>query len=56
MEKSKCPDCGSAIGGTQHRLEEKNAVASEMDGARHAAWSEQANMHNYDMDLLFEDD
>ena len=56
---STCPECGSAIGGTRHALSAGNAVASEMDGARHAAWSEQANMMNYDIAgmqrLLFDD-
>ena len=43
----KCPECGSAIGGQSHRLAEGNQVAGEMDGARYAAWSEQANLENY---------
>ena len=47
MEKSTCPDCGAVIGGENHRLVEDNQVATEMDGARHPAWSEQANMENY---------
>ena len=47
MERSTCPKCGAAIGGANHRLEEGNAVAPEMDGASHAAWSEQANLQNY---------
>ena len=46
MEKSKCPDCGAVIGGEHHRLVEDNQVATEMDGARYSAWSEQANMEN----------
>ncbi|XP_022808817.1 NFX1-type zinc finger-containing protein 1-like [Stylophora pistillata] len=47
MQKSTCPDCGSVIGGENHTLVEDNQVASEMDGARYAAWSEQANLANY---------
>ena len=47
MEESRCPECNAVIGGTRHRLVEGNAVATEMDGARHAAWSEQANLENY---------
>ena len=43
MEEAKCPECGSTIGGTQHRLVSDNSLASEMDGARHAAWSDTAN-------------
>lgn len=49
MEKSTCNECGAVIGGAQHRLEDGNQVATEMDGARHPAWSEQANMDNYMM-------
>ena len=47
MEKSTCPDCGAVIGGENHRLVEDNQVATEMDGARYSAWSEQANIENY---------
>ena len=48
MERSQCPECKAEIGGAQHRLAEGNTVAREMDGARHAAWGDDANMHNYD--------
>ena len=47
MERSSCNECGAVIGGANHRLEEGNELAPEMDGARHAAWSEQANLENY---------
>ncbi|KAK2561506.1 NFX1-type zinc finger-containing protein 1 [Acropora cervicornis] len=47
MERSKCPECKAVIGGERHTLEEGNTLASEMDGAQYAAWSEQANMRNY---------
>ena len=47
MERSSCNECGAVIGGANHRLEEGNELAREMDGARHAAWSEQANLENY---------
>ncbi|KAM7440667.1 NFX1-type zinc finger-containing protein 1 [Porites harrisoni] len=46
MERGTCPDCGAVIGGANHALEEGNELAPEMDGARHAAWSEQANLEN----------
>ena len=49
MERSRCNECGAVIGGENHRLEEGNELAPEMDGARHAAWSEQANLHNYNL-------
>ncbi|CAN0280422.1 unnamed protein product [Lampetra fluviatilis] len=49
MEKGTCPECGEQIGGEHHSLQAGNAVATEMDGARHAAWSDTANnMFNYD--------
>lgn len=46
--ESVCPECKATIGGHSHRLREDNAVATEMDGATHPAWSEQAHMENYD--------
>ena len=49
MEEAKCPECGAKIGGQQHALTAGNQLAGEMDGASYAAWSEQANMVNYDM-------
>ena len=48
MESSKCPECEAVIGGERHTLAEGNALASEMDGAQYAAWSEQANLGNYE--------
>lgn len=48
MESRKCPDCSSTIGGASHRLASGNTVATEMDGSRHAAWSETNNLLNYD--------
>jgi hypothetical protein len=52
MQDGVCPDCGVKIGGTSHRLVTGNSVATEMDGARQAAWSDQANMENFDLDDL----
>ncbi|XP_063601506.1 NFX1-type zinc finger-containing protein 1-like [Penaeus indicus] len=46
-QSSKCPDCGAAIGGVNYRLNSDNAVATEMDGSRHAAWSDHHNLANY---------
>ncbi|XP_071084840.1 NFX1-type zinc finger-containing protein 1-like [Haliotis cracherodii] len=51
-EESKCPECNAGIGGSGHRLRSDNALAPEMDGARFAAWSEQANLENYNLDML----
>ncbi|KAH0619379.1 hypothetical protein JD844_003897 [Phrynosoma platyrhinos] len=44
MERSCCPDCKATIGGSNHQLEADNQLAPEMDGATHAAWSNEANM------------
>lgn len=38
MERSKCPECGSVIGGESHSLDSSNALATEMDGATEPAW------------------
>jgi len=48
MQESRCPECGSAIGGHNHRLRDDNQLAREMDGARYAAFSDLANIHNFD--------
>ena len=54
MEEGRCPECGSAIGGHNHRLRDDNRLASDMDGARYAAFSDMANIHNFDpRDLQF---
>ena len=54
MEEATCPDCGARIGGQSHALRADNRLAPEMDGARHAAWSEAANnMDNFDLDHLW---
>ena len=45
---AKCPECKADIGGTHHRLVDGNVHAGEMDGSRHAAWSDAANLENYD--------
>lgn len=47
MVSRRCPDCDAVIGGASHRLASGNQVASEMDGAQHAAWSEQNNLLNF---------
>lgn len=49
MESRKCPDCDATIGGGSHRLASGNEVATEMDGAQHAAWSENNNILNFDI-------
>ena len=52
MEEGKCPDCGARIGGQSHALRADNRLAPEMDGARHAAWSQAANLANFDLNDL----
>ncbi|EFA00122.1 NFX1-type zinc finger-containing protein 1 [Tribolium castaneum] len=47
MQEATCNECGARIGGSQHRLLENNAVATEMDGAVHGAWTIATNFHNY---------
>ena len=48
MEESRCPECGSSIGGQNHQLRSDNRLASEMDGARYPAFSDLANINNFD--------
>ncbi len=48
MEKSKCPECLEVIGGEHHSLASGNQHAGEFDGSTHAAWSEGANLANYE--------
>ena len=51
METAQCPECGAVIGGQSHRLATGNEHAPEMDDSRHAAWSEGANMANFDLNI-----
>ena len=48
MQISRCPECDATIGGTSHTLHHGNVHAPEIDNSRHAAWSEGANLHNFD--------
>jgi len=48
MELAKCPECKAVIGGKSHQLTTGNVHAPEMDNSRHAAWSDAANLANYD--------
>ncbi|XP_068247242.1 NFX1-type zinc finger-containing protein 1-like [Palaemon carinicauda] len=38
MQESVCPECKAVIGGGNHALRNDNELASEMDGAKQAAW------------------
>ncbi|KAK7877831.1 hypothetical protein WMY93_031503 [Mugilogobius chulae] len=38
MERTQCPECNEAIGGSNHSLVRGNQLASEMDGAERPAW------------------
>ncbi|KAL4707808.1 hypothetical protein ACJJTC_001754, partial [Scirpophaga incertulas] len=49
MVISKCNECGAKIGGQNHTLLSDNSLASEIDGSKFAAWSEEYNnMANFD--------
>ena len=52
MEEGRCPECDSTIGGRNHRLRDDNQLAGDMDGARYAAFSDMANIHNFDPNAL----
>jgi len=52
MQMAKCPECNADIGGTRHTLTAGNIHAPEMDNSRHAAWSDAANLGNYDLDEI----
>ena len=47
VQVGRCNECNAQIGGTRHRLLYTNRHAGEMDGSRHAAWPDPANMANY---------
>lgn len=47
-EESKCGECDGRIGGTSHRLRSDNTHFRGMDHAQRPAWSDQANMENYE--------
>lgn len=49
MQVANCADCGVKIGGTNHALLSTNRHFN-VDGSNYAAWSEQANMANYELD------
>lgn len=51
MQIGKCNECGAQIGGTQHTLLRTNRHDGSMDGSKHAAWSDAANMENYRFDF-----
>ncbi len=52
MERSKCPECKSDIGGLNHSLTAGNSLASDMDGASYAAWSDTANnIANFNLNI-----
>lgn len=51
MQEGNCNECGEKIGGSLHRLLPSNSLAGEMDGATHSAWSEAANLENYNLDI-----
>lgn len=48
MERAKCNECGAGIGGNSHSLDPTNAVATEMDGSRHGAYTLAQDPANFD--------
>lgn len=54
--EAKCPECNATIGGGSHRLREDNRVATEMDGATHPAFSEEAFALNEGIARMIMDD
>ena len=50
MQTGRCIECKAEVGGTNHRLLQNNRHSS-IDGSQHSAWSEQANMANYQFNL-----
>ena len=52
MQRGRCPECKADIGGMSHAIAAGNVHAPEMDGSRHAAWSDAANMENFDLQDL----
>jgi hypothetical protein len=52
MQTSQCQECGEKIGGRNHQLLATNQHAGEFDNSGHAAWSEGANMLNFNLDNL----
>ena len=52
-QEGVCPECKAKIDGKCHKLAEGNAVATEMDGVKFGAYSEEANsMANFLMGSL----
>lgn len=49
MQTRKCIECDAQVGGSSHRLLADNEHAGEIDNTQHAAWSEGANLINYDL-------
>ena len=49
MQEGQCIECKAKIGGRQHRLQEDNQHAGEVDESEYAAWSEMANLENFEL-------
>ncbi len=46
MEESNCPECGSVIGGLQHRIHESNSSAVEFTKGAPTPFTEADNLQN----------
>ena len=49
MQVAKCIECDAQVGGRNHRLLDDNQHAGEIDNSQFAAWGQQANLNNYDL-------
>ena len=49
MQKSKCPECGCAIGGSNHALTQGNSHVGWVDDSARPAWDPQNEQANYDV-------
>ncbi|XP_011410018.1 PREDICTED: NFX1-type zinc finger-containing protein 1-like [Amphimedon queenslandica] len=49
MQVGKCIECDAQVGGSHHRLLDDNQHAGEIDDSRFAAWGQEANLNNYDL-------
>ncbi|UYV64754.1 ZNFX1 [Cordylochernes scorpioides] len=48
MQEGRCNECQATIGGGSHNIRSDNSFGGEMDGARHPAFSNMANIQNFD--------
>lgn len=49
MQVGKCIECDAQVGGRNHHLLDDNQHAGEVDNSQFAAWGQEANLNNYDL-------